>query len=142
MPPSINLLQLLGDFLAEINHHRGLYDKLKQTQAVYATTAAAAASSSPAAAQLQAGDQVGGGGQAAADRKLQFNGVLPQLQLQLQHVYAFICILLSIESKCLQVSSRRSVHHAPQQQSSLLPHHRCIAAAAAAVSYSAGAVLS
>jgi hypothetical protein len=50
--------QLLGDFLAEINHHRGLYDKLRQTQAAYSATAAAAVSSSPADAQLQHGEQV------------------------------------------------------------------------------------
>jgi hypothetical protein len=50
--------QLLGDFLAEINHHRGLYDKLRQTQAAYSATAAAAASSSRADAQLSSGEQV------------------------------------------------------------------------------------
>jgi hypothetical protein len=50
--------QLLGDFLAQINHHRGLYDKLRQTQAAYSATAAAAASSSPADAQLSSGEQV------------------------------------------------------------------------------------
>jgi hypothetical protein len=56
--PSLPGCQLLGDFLAEINHHRGLYDKLKQTQAAHSTAAAAAASITPADDQLRSGGQV------------------------------------------------------------------------------------
>lgn len=45
--------QILGDFLAQINHHEGIYNKLVTVQQVYRQSLAAANSSDPADQQLQ-----------------------------------------------------------------------------------------
>ncbi|KAF8055907.1 OCT1 [Scenedesmus sp. PABB004] len=45
--------QVLGEFLADINHHTGLYNKLVQAQEAHAAAAAAAAGDDPAGRQLR-----------------------------------------------------------------------------------------
>eukprot|EP00878_Enallax_costatus_P033178 GHUV01036573.1.p1 GENE.GHUV01036573.1~~GHUV01036573.1.p1 ORF type:complete len:227 (+),score=87.04 GHUV01036573.1:152-832(+) len=45
--------EVLGDFLAEINHHEGIYNKLTAVQQIYQQSLAAASSDNPADQQLQ-----------------------------------------------------------------------------------------
>lgn len=52
-PERDGVVQVLGDFLAGINHHEGIYNKLTEVQQLYQQSIAAANSSEPADRQLQ-----------------------------------------------------------------------------------------
>lgn len=51
--PAVVCCQVLGEFLAQINHHEGIYNKLVTVQQVYSQSLAAANSCHPADQQLQ-----------------------------------------------------------------------------------------